>query len=93
MNTENFKDGDFRERKKKNVFHFRSKVIKEFFIVSRIRREINRTDIFSLRVKGELQPECRKFRTVKFRNTRVWQVVVCINKERRDRIVFVLSIC
>lgn len=35
-------------------------------IVSRIRREIDSTEVFSLRMKSKLELECRKFKRIRF---------------------------
>ncbi len=51
VNIEISEDGDFSERRVgKNVLHFRVEIVKEFYIVSKIRREINSTDILSSRM-------------------------------------------
>ena len=43
------------------MFHFRSKIVEEFWIVSRVRGEINSADVFSKRMTGQPKPDSREF--------------------------------
>ena len=50
VNIEISKDGDLWKRiQRQNVFHFGSKVVKEFTVVSEVMEEVNSTDVLSLK--------------------------------------------
>ena len=61
------------------MFHFRSKIVKEFRIVSRIGREINSTEVFSLRMTGKFEPDIGEFSRVEVGNMRASECVANIH--------------